>query len=38
MWAAFGAVLFAEFDLFFLVEPIKYLDIERRGALGYALN
>ena len=37
MWAAFAAVLFAKLDLF-LLGLIKYLDIEHRGALGYALN
>ena len=34
MWAA----LFAKPGLLLLGEPIKYLDIESREALGYALN
>ena len=38
MWAAFAAVLFAKLDLLLLGEPIKYLDIESRKALGYALK
>ena len=38
MWTAFAAVLFAKLDLLLLGEPIKYLDIESRKALGYALK